>query len=100
MNVQPFSPSLGGTITIAASTTSAQGALVANQQSVVRVANATTAIAFVRFTNVLNEVATAADTPVMPNTVETFSHVQGQQFISVVLSTGTGNVYATTGEGQ
>lgn len=102
MNVQPFSPALGGSITIAASTTSAQGTLssVSSQFSVIRVVNATTGVAFIRFTSVQGEAATSADTAMLSGTVEVFTHTEGQLYVSVVLASGTGNVYVVAGEGQ
>jgi hypothetical protein len=102
MDVQPFSPTLGGSITIAASTTSAQGTLstVSAQFTTLRVVNATTGVAFIRFTSTQNEVATSADTAMLSGTVEVFSHAQGQLYVSVLLASGTGNVYVVAGEGQ
>lgn len=100
MDIQPFSPTLGGNVTVAAGTTSAQGTLLFPDRNVCRVVNASTAIAYIRFTDTATEAATVADTPMLGNTVELFSHVPGSRFMSVLLSTGTGNVYVVTGEGQ
>lgn len=93
-STQPFTPS--GTLTLAASTTTANGSLP--QGDTVLVYNATTGIAFVTFGNG-SAVATAAGTPIPPGATRLLYVGPVVNYAAAILSTGTGNVYVTSGTG-
>lgn len=95
---QPFRPA--GTASIAASTTSASAALVGGGQAVL-VYNATAATAFFVLGNGTTLTATAAAGTPVPAGARML--VDGGPFLNraaVVLSTGTGTVYFTLGDGD
>lgn len=96
MDIQSFSPT-GPTITVAASTTSASGTLtgIGNQ---VRMYNSTAGVAFWRCTKAA-DTAVLTDSFLAPGATETFSVPPDFQQYSVILTTGTGNVYAQRGFG-
>lgn len=102
---QAFTP-IGNTLTIAASGSSASGTLAqvnsaTNPVNCLRIFNASTGIAFWVVSETANPTAAVAtSTPVMPNSVEVFTIDPSAAFAAVILSTGTGNVYFTRGEGQ
>lgn len=106
----PFQPAGGtgasATVTVAASTTTASGSLAdsvtrgqAGASTTLRVFNATSAIAFWRVTKGSSS-AVNTDTPVGPGVTEVFTVPATVDTFSVILSAGTGNVYATLGEGM
>lgn len=101
MTTRPFAPlAHGNTVTVSASTTSAAGTLPA---AIVggcdlRVHNATTAIAFVRWQNAAAPTATTDDIPIPAGGVEVFE-ANSAAYVAVILSAGTGNVYFTVGRG-
>lgn len=92
-----FSPE-GDNVTVAASTTTASGALPGTRGNQIRVYNSTAGIAFCRWT-VGASSAVATDTFVSPGGTEIFSMSPFADTFSVILSTGTGNVYAQRGFG-
>lgn len=96
MDVQSFAPT-GDNTPIAASVASASGALtgLGNQ---IRIYNSTAGVAFFRFTKAAST-AVLTDSFVAPGATETFSVNQEFQQIAVILSTGTGTVYAQRGFG-
>jgi hypothetical protein len=95
----PFRPR-GDTVTVSASTTSAQGTFSTARDGgydTCRVYNATDAVAFVAFGD--NPTAAAATSlPMAPQSIETFEVTGTDTKIAVILSTGTGSVYATMGK--
>lgn len=100
----PFS-GYGDNVVIAASTTSAAGALpgaVAAGQSraeTMRVYNATSSPAFFR-TGVAAPTAVTTDTFIAPGSTEVFSLPPGVEQVAVILGSGTGNVYFQRGAGS
>jgi hypothetical protein len=93
---QPFRPA--GTLTVAASTANARGALVGGGNSVL-VFNSTTSVAFVRFGTDSTVTATAADTPIPPGLRMLVDAGPFIQQAAVLLASGTGNVYFSRGDG-
>jgi hypothetical protein len=96
-STQPFRPA--GTATVAASTSAQTVALVGGGNAVL-VYNASGATAFFRLGGATGLTATTADTPV-PSGRQML--VGGGPFVSyaaVMLSTGTGSVYFTLGDGD
>ncbi len=93
--VQAFQPA--GTVTVAASATSAFGVLPTGGDAVL-VTNATAAIAFVRVDNG-TPTATAADTPVLPNSARLLAAPSTVNAVAVLLASGSGNVFVTRGSG-
>lgn len=98
MNTQPFSPT-GDNVPIAASVASASGLLPGTNGDQARVYNATSSAAFIRF-GAAGLVAVATDAFVAPGTTEVFSIPPGVTSFAVILSTGTGTVYAQRGFGS
>lgn len=96
MQYGPFRP-LGSTVPVSASTTSAPAAIPTGNAAL-RIFNSTSAIAFFK-TGSGDQTATTTDTPVAPNSVEVFTVPESHNGFACVLSTGTGTVYATRGEG-
>jgi hypothetical protein len=96
-STQPFRPA--GTASLAASTISAATPL-AGGGSAVLVFNAAAATAFFRLGAAAGLTALASDTPIPPGARML---VDGGPFVSyaaAVLSSGTGNVYFTLGDGD
>jgi hypothetical protein len=94
--VQGFKPS--GTLTVAASTTSAGGKLPGGGESVL-VYNASAAIAFVHFDAQTTAATVVADTPVPAGARMLFQVGVFSTYASVVLASGSGNVYFSRGDG-
>jgi hypothetical protein len=102
--LQPFS-ALGDNATIAASVTSASATLPQRDASIalmqgktLRVYNAAANPAFFRV-GVGTQTAVLTDTFVAPGATEMFSLPPNADTIGVILSAGTGNVYAQLGDG-
>lgn len=100
-NIEPFVP--GSTVSLAVTTTSARVALpnamgLVKQQ--VRVYNAGSALAFVRFDDV-NGVALTTDMPIPPDMVEvlTLTPTQSARYLCAITASGTATLYATPGAG-
>jgi hypothetical protein len=96
-STQPFRPA--GTASLAASTTSAATPLVGGGSAVL-IYNAATATAFFRLGAAAGLTALVGDTPIPPGARML---VDGGPFVSyaaAVLSSGTGNVYFTLGDGD
>lgn len=85
------------TKTIAASTVTASATLSFDSDQV-RIYNDSAAIAFVRWTTAASS-AVITDVPVVTKGTAVFTKPPTQKIISVILSTGTGNVYVSSGEG-
>ncbi len=96
-STQPFRPA--GTVGASASTTAANVALVGGGQAVL-VYNATTANAFFRLGGASALTATISDTPVPPGARMLVDAGPFVTNAAVVLSTGTGTVYFTRGDGD
>lgn len=93
--VAPFQPV--GTVTIAASTTSASSTLPPGGDAVL-VTNSTTSVAFVRL-DASAPTATAADTPVLPGSARLLSAPSLISSVAVILASGSGSVFVTRGSG-
>lgn len=100
MSTRPFAPyAHGNTVKVSGSTTSAAGTLPSlNGSQDLRIYNASSAIAFVRWQNASGPTATTSDIPIPAGGVEVFE-ANGAQYVAVILSTGTGDVYFTSGRG-
>ncbi|HTJ88889.1 MAG TPA: hypothetical protein VL356_01735 [Acidocella sp.] len=90
-SISPFSPI--GTTTIAASNVAVSGKVAAAEALLVY--NATAATAFVS----LGGVASTASTPIPPGGRQLFASNPFISTVSVVLGSGTGNVYVSAGSG-
>lgn len=90
-SISPFSPIK--TTAIAASTTAVSGTLAAAEALLVY--NAASSTAFVA----LGGTATTASTPVPPGARQLFASNSFITAVSVLLASGTGNVYVTAGSG-
>jgi hypothetical protein len=97
---QAFSP-LGDSATVAASTSSAGAALAgaAGAGQSVRVYNAASAVAFVRF-GAGAQTALATDTMVAPGATEVFTISDRVTNVAALLGAGTGNVLFQRGAGM
>jgi len=95
---KPFAPRDGGTTVIAASTTSAHGALVSGCHSL-RIHNASSGIAFVKTAQASTLTATTADFPVGAGDTAIMNLKSNHSRVAVILSSGAGNVYVTPGAG-
>lgn len=95
--------SLGNNVAIAASTTSATGALpgfdATRVGSTVRVYNATASAAFFR-SGAGAQTAVATDTFIAPGSTEVFSLAPGVTDVAVILASGSGTVYFQRGGGN
>ncbi len=96
-STQPFRPA--GTVTLAASTSSANKAL-AGGGSAVLVYNAASATAFFRLGAASSLAASAADTPIPPGQRMLVDGGPFVTYAAAILSAGTGNVYFTLGYGD
>lgn len=92
----PFSPN-GATAVLSGSTTSASGTLNGSGNTV-RVFNASSAVAFVRF-GIGAPTAVATDVPVGAGGTAFFSVQPDATHAAAILSTGTGSVHFTRGMG-
>jgi len=97
MDTQAFNPT-GGNVAVAASTTTASGVLPGAIGNQIRIHNAATGIAFCRWTIGASS-AVATDNFVSPGGTEIFSINPTVDTFSVILSAGTGDVYAQKGFG-
>lgn len=102
MATQTFEPAnwTTATVVLSASTTSAGAALVGTtkSQDCVRIMNDTNSTAFVRF-GAGSQTAVATDTPILAKSVELFGLDPDETHVAVILGSGTGTVYVTTGKG-
>ena len=97
MDTLPFTP--GVTVTIAASTTTASGALTGTGKSV-ELYNPHTAIAYVKLGTSTVEAA-VTDFPIPPTSRRVITRDPNTQtHIAVILGATTSNFYATVGEGE
>ena len=94
-STQPFVPS--GTVTLAATVATAAAPL-AGPGDTVLIFNASAGIAFVTFGNGA-AVATVFGTPVPPGAQMMLYIGPVANWVAAILSTGTGNVYVTSGTG-
>jgi hypothetical protein len=93
----PFRPS--GTTAVAASTTAAATSLAGGGSSVL-VFNSANAVAFIRFGVSTTTVATTGDTPVPAGARVLLDGGSLITHASAVLTSGTGTVYFTRGDGS
>lgn len=96
MTIKTFSPSDAATTTIAATVASASTTLD-RYSDCVRVVNAGTGTAFIRFSTGA-ETATVTDMPVLPNSTEVFTK-GAYTHVSAICGTGTATLYFTNGQG-
>lgn len=98
MDIQPFSPT-SDNVAVAASVASASGTLPGLLGNQIRIHNGSTGVAFVRWTNGAST-AVLTDTFISIGGTEVFSMPPtGITTFSVILASGTGNVYAQRGYG-
>jgi|TARA_R110000868_G_scaffold392795_1_gene663575 FixJ family two-component response regulator len=81
-----------------AGTTTSQSVALSAKDYQVRVFNSAASIAFIRFTAGASTAVTT-DMPIPPGAVEVFSLNESQTHVSVILASGTGDVYFTSGVG-
>lgn len=93
----PFAPF--GTLTQAATTSSAGAALPRAKDQTCVIYNATAGIAFCKV-GAGAQTATAADYPVPAGGHRTIQLRESDTHAAVILSTGTGNVYFSVGDGS
>lgn len=96
-STQPFRPA--GSVGVSASTTAANVALAGGGQAVL-IYNASSAVAFFRLGGASALSAGTADTPVPPGSRMLVDAGPFVTNAAVVLSTGTGMVYFTRGDGD
>jgi hypothetical protein len=96
MSDTPFGPQDGGTVTIAASTTSADESIVGTNHWLRIVNPHATAVAHIKAGEGA-QTATANDFPVGPGSTAIMKISPGADTVAALLSTGTGNVYVTPG---
>ncbi len=94
---QPFRPA--GTVTAAVTTRGSQIALAGGGNAVL-VYNASASIAFFRLGGATGLGVTLNDTPVPPGTRMLVGAGPFVSYAAVMLSSGTGNVYFTLGDGD
>jgi hypothetical protein len=93
---QPFRHA--GTAMLSASTTSANVALVGGGDSLL-ITNAAATLAFVRFGADSAVAATTSDIPLLPNSRTILAVNSLIRYAAAILSSGTGSVYFTRGDG-
>lgn len=108
-NLNPFTPSVGTTKTLSASSSSSSvtfdakdvtsATTLAGGHQVMRVYNAGTQIAFCRW-GTGAQTATTSDMPVVPGVVEVFTKAPSDNTFAGITSSSTATVYITCGEGQ
>src|SRR5271166_5354421 len=96
-SIMPFGPT--GTVSLAATTTSACIALAGGGDSVV-VTNTTASLAYVRFGADPSVTASTADMPVMANARVMLSVNSLVSYAAAVLAAGSGAVLFTRGDGS
>lgn len=101
-STNPFTPSVAGTKTIAATATNTSQALNAVDANVsaLRVANAGPNIAFVTWGIGAQTASVTTSVPVMSGTVEVFDKGLADTVAVICASTQTATVYVSPGEGQ
>jgi uncharacterized protein GlcG (DUF336 family) len=97
----PFQSNPGSTQAISVSTASALTANAVNPASpqavqVIVTSPSTNPLIFIRFDG-SGAVATSADIPILPGSVQTFSVTEA--YAAALAATGTGTLYVTTGRG-
>ncbi len=104
--MQAFRPVTGGTVSLAVTATSASAALPSTGgggTKSVRVHNAGTATAFVRFSDDSVAVAVLTDMPIPSGATEMFTVIDRDGAVNhiaaIAAGAGTATVYATVGEG-
>lgn len=102
---QPFNPSIGGTITVAATaatvSTSYTNTTPGTPSGQLLVTNAGSTLVFVRMSRE-NSAASALDTPVLPNdrfALTTGAVTSETLYVNVICPGGTSTVYLTRGHG-
>jgi len=96
--MNPFTP--GGTVNVAATTTTANVALASGAKDQVMVTNnAGGSLAFVAFGSSAVTATAATSTPVLPGAAYIFT-VGTATHMAAITGTGTATVYATAGQGE
>ena len=96
-SIMPFRPT--GTVSLAASTTSASASLAGGGDSIV-VTNLAASLAYVRFGADPSVAATVADMPVLPNARVMLGVNSLIGYAAAVLTSGSGTVLLTRGDGS
>lgn len=95
---KPFAPRDGGTVTVSASTSSADEAITAGCHAL-RIVNTSAGVAFVKTAENTALSATTADFPVAAGQTAVMNIKSNHNIVAVILSTGSGSVYVTPGTG-
>lgn len=96
MTLKTFAPKGDATVTLAVTTTSSSGTLDIYSSSV-RIHNAGTALAFIRF-GTGTTTALTSDMPLASGATETFTKGSADK-IAAIAASGTATLYVTNGEG-
>jgi hypothetical protein len=95
----PFTPT-GATVPVTATTSTANNTIASwpSVGGVVRVTNASNALAFVAFGTAATVVSTTTGMPILPNSVELFTVGQKQTNVATIAA-ATATMYFTPGQG-
>jgi hypothetical protein len=93
---KPFEPNANHSLS--ASTTSAEVTTLSASDNIVRIYNATSAVAYVRW-GTTAQTAVTTDLAIPSGAVEAFTKNNATR-IAAILASGTGSVYITTGNGE
>jgi hypothetical protein len=96
-SANPFQPA--ATVTVAASTVSANGQLVSGGDSVL-ITNPTSSLVYVRFGSDPTVQATTGDTPVLPNSKILLRCGPLVSYFATILASGSGSIMFTRGDGS
>lgn len=88
----------GATVSISATTTSANSAIVGDPQAV-QVHNTGTTLAFIAFGTAAGLAATTADIP-LPGGATLYLHKAGATYIAALMASGTATIYACPGDAK
>lgn len=93
----PFTPFYGQTVSISASTSSANTTVSNTSANQLVITNSGTALVFV---NVGSATATTSDLPILPGAAIVISRQQEDVTVSAITASGTTTVYITPGYGE
>ncbi len=96
----PFSPIIGQSKTLSATTSSTSQSFTGDgiKSTAIRVHNAGTAGVYIRWGNG-SQTATTSDMYIPPNQLEVFGKPANADTVAVITSSGTATVYVTAGNG-
>lgn len=100
MTVQAFCPSVAGTVSIAATTSTSSAALsLPGSSAQVLVSNAGSVTAFIAFGDSTIVAVATTSTPVLAGTQQVFTRPYSSTHVATITGTGTATVYFTPGVG-